>query len=72
MLSKGFESDSEKLKDLQPGEVLEMLEGPRKARLKKKKTGRLKPVTLCKKDENLKPKNVMAREKSLKFKHPNP
>ena len=25
-----FESTSEKLKDLQPGEVLEMLEGPRK------------------------------------------
>lgn len=29
-LSAKFESDSEKLKDLQPGDVLEMLEGPRK------------------------------------------
>ena len=30
-LGASFESTSEKLKDLQAGEVLEMLEGPRKA-----------------------------------------
>ena len=32
-LGASFESTSEKLKDLQPGEVLEMLEGPRKVPL---------------------------------------